>query len=426
MSQRQPNQPPPPELVSTLTSQVHSHFMDKYPSIYPATGIGKDGIQKLVTKSLSVHPTNDKVSGHKFGSRDDIRSRMNNLVALLESRLKTEMYRGTRIGVQPNPAQHITDPLSEIPYSSYTERSPEDLILKKPDVYPTPVTKYNNDSQSDRYSQPDRHSQPLGDEFIGADIAARPDGGKVPDNSYDPLSQAIADEGAGASSDQDLERNGQVISTIDRAHESIRTTGAAQDVTYVQDREFQYYIAIDSKDRNYARNTSPGEFVIDFSPGAGSNASNGYINTSFGNIISCELMNAIILDTTDEPDSTDSTSSGTLVPYVILELPELERRFEGTSDTFNKAFAILSDYSVKNGFKHYNVNTNGLVSQARVVFNPRRSINRLTIRILQPNGELFNFGSANDSNNETVVHLLLKITTLQKNLGTNYIGTSFH
>ena len=136
-------------------------------------------------------------------------------------------------------------------------------------------------------------------------------------------------------------------------------------------------------------------------------------------------MNAVILDTTGESDSTDSTATGTLVPYIVLQLPELERRFEGTSDTFNKAFAILSDYTIKNGFKHYNVNSNHLEPQARVVFNPRRSISRLTIRLLQPNGELFNFGNANDSNTETVVHLLFKLTTLQKNLGTNYIGTSF-
>lgn len=420
------NNPPSPELVSKLTQQVHTHFMDKYPRLYPATGIGIDGIQKLVSKSLSVNPSDNKSSGHKFGSRDDIRVRMNNLVSLLESKLKTDMYKGTRIGVQPNPSQHIADPLSEIPYSLYTEQRPEDIIIKKPDVYPNPLqsNQSNNANQSRNqiYNNPDVNETSI----ANAEIVSRSVGNDTPDNINDPLSKSIIDEGAAIGTDHDLERNGQVISSIDRAHNVIRSTGAARDVTYVQNREFEYYIAIDSKDRNFARNSSPNEFVIDFSPGAGSGASNGYINTSFGNIISCELMNAVILDTTDEPDSTDSTSSGTLVPYVILELPELERRFEGTSEVFNKAFAILSNYTIKNGFKHYNVNTNNLEPQARVVFNPRRSINRLTIRILQPNGEPFNFGNANDSNNETVVHLLLKLTTLQKNLGTNYIGTSFH
>lgn len=406
------NNRPPPELISTLTKQVHSHFMEKYPRIYPATGIGLDGVKRLVVKSLSVKSSDSEASGHKFGSRDDIRIRMNNLVSLLESRLKTEMYKGTRVGVQPNPSQHLTDPLSEIPYQSYTDRNAEDLIIKKPDVYPTPVY---NDNNGDRSSIAPSE----------VDVYSRSGDSLVPDNLHDPLSKSLADEAAIFDSDKDLERNEQVISTIDRAHNVINTTGSAKDVTYVQDREFDYYIAIDSKDRNFARNDSPNEFVIDFSPSAGTNTSNGFINTSFGNIISCELMNAVILDTTGEEDSTDSTASGTLVPYVILELPELERRFEGTSQAFNKAFAILSDYDTKNGFKHYKVNTNNLEPQARVVFNPRRSISRLTVRVLQPNGELFNFGSVNDSNNETVVHLLLKLTTLQKNLGTNYVGAAY-
>lgn len=410
---------PSSELVSTLTQQVHQHFMDKYPKIYPATGIGLDGVRRLVHKSLSVRPNDDKASGYKFGSRDDIRARMNNLVSLLESRLKTEMYKGTRIGVQPNPAQHITDPLTEIPYQTYTDHNPEDLIIKKPDVYPESVTNNNNTGHNYVSQQPTKR------EINEADIAARPTNGQVPDNLHDPLSQSIVDEDAIFDSDQDLERNGQVLAPISRAHSILGTSGAAQDVTYVQTREFDYYVAIDSKDRNFARNSSPNEFVIDFSPGAGSNASNGYINTAFGNIISCELLNAVIRDSTIEPDSTDSSATGIFIPYMVLEIPELERRFEGTSEVLNKAFALLSNYSIKNGFKHYKVNTNGLEPQARVIFNPRRSISRFTIRILQPNGELFNFGSDNDTTTETVVHLLLKITTMQKNLGTNYVGTAY-
>lgn len=401
---------PPIELINRLTQQIHNHFNDKYPKIYPAMGIGINGVQKLVEKSLSVNPKDDKTTGHKFGSRDDVRVRMNNLVALLESQLKTQMYKGTRIGVQPNPAKHITDPLVDIPYSSYTNQQPENLIIKKPDVHPDPVSnKVNNTILEDSISNDDTN------------LISRPINQHVPDNLHDAVNQSN-DKGQ----QHDNNYTDEAIATINKAHEIINTSGAARNVTYVEDRTFDYYIAIDSKDRNRSRNESPNEFIIDFSPGAGSNASNGYINTAFGNIISCELLNVVMLETTGEPDSTDSTATGIFIPYIILEIPELERRIEGTNDNLNKAFAILSDYTVKNGYKHYNINTNHLEAQARVVFNPRRTINRITVRLLQPDGTLFNFGSANDENERTIVHLLFKITTLQKNLGSNYIGNAFH
>jgi len=408
-----------PIVISDLTQRVYNHFLDKYPRIFPASGIDENGIHKLVTKSLTLKQSNSNTSGYKFGSRDDIRTKINNLVSLLESKLKTEMYKGTRIGTQPNTSKFTTDPLIEIPYTSYANQSPSDMIIKKttnttntlntPNTPNTPNNDYNDEYDTEYDNTSDNIYNTLYDR-----------------DYKDPLTKAIINDGGASGSDRDLDANGHAISTLNQAHNKLIASGSAKNITYVEDREFTYYVAIDSKDRNRTRNTQPNEFVIDFSPSGGADGSNGYINVSFGNIISCELLNAVILDTTTETDSTDSTVNGTPIPYIILELPELEKRIEGTNEALSKAFAILSDYSIKNGYKHYNVNTNQIDPQARVIFNPRRSISRLTIRVLQPDGTLFDFGDENNENTKTVIHLLLKLTTLQKNLGTNYVGQAFN
>ena len=191
---------------------------------------------------------------------------------------------------------------------------------------------------------------------------------------------------------------------------------------YEEEREFDYNIVIDSKDRDFTKYGSPNNFVIDFSPPAGSASeiNTGYVNRAFGNIIKCELINVIILDTSEEEDSTDS--SGNKIPYLLLEIEELGGNYEGTNDVLSKSFAMLTNYILSSGYKHYLLSSVNSDSTTKKVYNPRINLNRMTIKLKKPDGSLYNFGSVNDANTDTVMKLSFRITTLQKNLGTKFIN----
>jgi hypothetical protein len=55
-------------------------------------------------------------------------------------------------------------------------------------------------------------------------------------------------------------------------------------------------------------------------------------------------------------------------------------------------------------------------------FNPRVTINKMTIRFRMPDGKLYNFGGANNSNTETVNYVVFKVTVLQRFLETKYLN----
>ena len=92
----------------------------------------------------------------------------------------------------------------------------------------------------------------------------------------------------------------------------------------------------------------------------------------------------------------------------------------GTNTNLTKSFAILKDYSVTDSYKYYSMLGDASDMSTKKVFNPRINLTRLTVQILKPDGELFNFGSSSDSTSNTVVNLSMRVTTLQKNLATQF------
>ena len=184
-----------------------------------------------------------------------------------------------------------------------------------------------------------------------------------------------------------------------------------------EDREFNYYIIIDSKDRDYTKNPNPNNFVIEFSPSSGPDApTSGYIDRGLGNIISMELLDVMVLNTSSLSDSSDAGDAS--YPYLLLNIDELGGNYLGTNTNLTKSFAILKDYSVTDSYKYYSMLGDASDMSTKKVFNPRINLTRLTVQILKQDGELFNFGSSSDSTSNTVVNLSMRVTTLQKNLAT--------
>jgi hypothetical protein len=206
----------------------------------------------------------------------------------------------------------------------------------------------------------------------------------------------------------------------------IRDREKQTDMMHTELREYDYYVVINSNDRNTNTFSDPNNFIIDFAPAhasQGSDPRKGYIERNFNNIKSCELMNVIIRDTSDLIDSSDA--NGKSFPYLLLQFDELQRNYYGTNDYLSKAFAILTDYSTVGKYKYYRMVGDSSENTVSRIYNPRINLNKITTRLLLPDGTPFNFGSVNNNDTSNAcISFGLRIITLQKNLSTQFINNA--
>jgi hypothetical protein len=189
-------------------------------------------------------------------------------------------------------------------------------------------------------------------------------------------------------------------------------------------REFDFFVAINSNDRNIVKNPEPNNFVIDFAPApSGDSPQVGYVDRAFHNIKACELLSVVILDTSEQPDSSDA--GGKSYPYLILQLDELQNNYYGTNSSISKAFGILTDYTKTGNYKYYRIIGDLSENTVYKIYNPRINLTKLTTRLLLPDGTSFNFGSVynNDTSNSCIT-LGFRVTTIQKNLSTQFINNA--
>lgn len=148
--------------------------------------------------------------------------------------------------------------------------------------------------------------------------------------------------------------------------------------------ETEQLVSINSSDRDLKLWKYPNEFRIDFAPNDVDSSKKGYINRSFDNVVSVQLVSAIFPKS--ELIGSDNIED---YPYINLEVEELGSSYEGTNDNSSKAFAQISFDLDLGKFKKLVCRNN---IEYKKTFNPRLSLSRFTIRIKKPNGELFNFG----------------------------------
>ena len=188
-------------------------------------------------------------------------------------------------------------------------------------------------------------------------------------------------------------------------------------------RNFDFYVMINSNDRNIAKNPDPSNFIIDFGPApSGDSPQKGYIDRTFHNIKSCELLNIVILDTSNSAGSSFSAGS---YPYLMLQFDELQNNYFGTNSAITRTFAILTDYYQVGNYRHYRMVGDSSNYTVTKVFNPRINLPRLTTRLLLPDGTPFKFGNEFiDNTTDSCISFALRISTVQRNLATNYMNNA--
>jgi hypothetical protein len=183
---------------------------------------------------------------------------------------------------------------------------------------------------------------------------------------------------------------------------------------------WEYYVIIDSKDRDFERFPTPNNYVIDFAPSdyTSSNERKGYIRRGFHNVMSIELVSCLFLDSSGEPDSSDASG---LPAYIMIEIPELSGDIHGTNTSLSNSFDMLTTFTAQGNYKYYNLPYNCGPSSMIKTYEPRISINKLTIKYVLPNGELYQFGQNNNSNANTVNQIILKIKQKKHSFNTLFL-----
>ena len=351
--------------LDLITDRLYKHFNDKYPTSIKSCGLTPATIKLIVDRGFK-----------KYGNLNH--PAISSIIDIIDLKLKQSIHSDNRSNVQyDTTTQFSMDEKAKITMDKYLEN------------YTSKVTVLNNSDKAVEAQLPAKMA-PLNDMIKITEI--------------DPFSEDFP----------------------------LKDREKQTDMLVPEVRRFDYYLAIDSKDRNIQQSTAPNNFIIELAPATPSrenahNNNKGYIDRSFGNIESCELLSVIIRDTSDQPDSSDSGS--VYFPYLLLQFDELQQNYFGTNNDLTRTFAILTEYRQPTGskYKYYRMAGDHAESTVIKIYNPRINISRITTRLLLPDGTLFNFGSAfNDDTSNTVISVSFRVSTIQRNLATQYLDKATH
>lgn len=346
------------ELLERVAGRIHTHFKAKYPALIDASGFSPATIMKII----------EQISSRATGGNLDERG-IAKVIDVIDMKFKTTSHSENRAGVQWDMAGFVTDKESKIPMEKYLENYSNKVAIL------LDSSKKAIEAELPPSMSPANDTKPL--------------------EKPDPFNEDFP----------------------------IRDRDKQTDMMIPEVREYDYYITIDSKDRDPERYPEPNKFVIDFSPAppASGETRKGYIERGLGNVKSCELMNVIVRDVSDQPDSSDAGSAS--YPYLLLQFDELQTNYFGTNDNISRSFAILTEYSLIGKYRYYRIIGDTSENTVSKVYNPRINLNKITTNLLLPDGSPFNFGAAftSDTSNSCIT-FSMRMTTIQKNLATQFIN----
>ena len=161
-----------------------------------------------------------------------------------------------------------------------------------------------------------------------------------------------------------------------------------------------YYVLIDSKDRNKDYWPANNPFQFDLQPSSidmSSSNMNNSINRKFNDIHSITIKQ-IILPKIDSP-----------IPYILVNIQEIGSNINISNDMASNCFGYLTNPKIVDSYMYYSFEEY-YDSHLTKIFEPRIELSKLTISFLKPDGKLIEF------DNDLSVIIELMVTCLQKKL----------
>lgn len=394
--------------INNISQKIVTHFEGKYPETFKASGLNFNNIQKIVSSSKKLD-----------------HSGITKIIEIIDNKIKNKIYSNNRRNQSLSTGQFKTDTFVNINIDKYLNN-----------FNPMLNDSHNNQQNEGLFtsSKTDlidnkQNKKSFEDELISRN--KQDEGFTNMNNDMNNNNEILGNLNASTSKislknelDDYATYNKIEKKENDPYNENFPIRSREKDLLNEETREFDYYIVIDSKDRNRERNEDPNGFVIDFSPASsGSNApSNGYVERGFGNVSEIELLDVILLDTSELADSSDAGEQS--FPYLLVNFDEFNGNYYGTNNHLTNSFAILKDYTKDGSYRYYNIVGGGSDKTIKKVFNPRINLNKITTNILLPDGTPFDFGSSSTTTSNSVINVSFRVKTLQKNLSTQFINKS--
>ena len=409
-------------IIDNISNRIYNHFKNKYPSTYEATGITKNTINTIVSKATrnnnntnNTNNTNTNNNNNTNNNTININSNIiSKIIDIIDYKFKSTIHSDNRQGIQYDITNFSMDNESKIPMEKYLENYTHKIS-----------TQSNTNTIQEQIHIPPTIKTPQPQ--LPAPIQIKKNHNNSISSSISSSIQADAKSISGITSDNiDTDENAITINNQFNEDFPLRDRKKQTDMITSETREFDYYVVINSNDRNVSLFANPNYFIIDFAPAPSASSTDariGYIERNFNNIKSCELMNVIIRDTSDLEDSSDANNKS--YPYLLLHFEELQRNYYGSNDVISKSFAILSDYTTSGKYKYYSMFGDHSQNTVSRIYNPRINLNKITTKLLLPNGDPFNFGSSNISDTSNAcISFGLRIITIQKTLSTQFINNA--
>jgi hypothetical protein len=156
-----------------------------------------------------------------------------------------------------------------------------------------------------------------------------------------------------------------------------------------------YYLTVSSKDRDTTQHPSESNYVINF-------------QQEFKNIHSVELIQAIV------PDKNDVTNE----PYLLLQIEELENFMISVDRNVSDAFAILQLCRPTTPGTFIQIDKRIHENVVKYFKTPKSTLARMSIKVTDCDGGLFDFGGTSSSNKEFQNTFVFKIVCLEKKRST--------
>ena len=395
--------------LDIISEKIYNHFNNKYPSFFSSLNLSKSQIKQILkSKQNKLH---DK-------------SYVSKVIETLDQNIQTKLHSNhanagyAKFGnTQPNSAKQIMPVISYVQDTNTTMPYNNFLNNFKYDEKPKEIT--GNQGKVDNSKAFQQILKDRGQEFP----EPLPSKSSNITNVVNNFQNDEEDKDDNIASDNHQRKTEIKTENIDQQFQELSeklpesVKQSVKDMIEPEEVTKSFYIGIDSKDRDTSIFTKPNEYSIKFSPS--NTTSSGYIDSGFQNIISIELIEGILADSSSETNASDN---GTSFPYLLLQIEEFGGLFEGTNDVMTKSFAILKNFTTQNGFKYYKLVGDTMTNEGIIkVFEPRISLSKMTVRVMTPDGTAFNFGDANDSNATTVNYFLFKVKTAQKRLTTQFM-----
>lgn len=166
------------------------------------------------------------------------------------------------------------------------------------------------------------------------------------------------------------------------------STQQEPDIEY---EKVDHYLTVSSKDRDTSQSPSESNYMVNF-------------QQEFKNIHSIELIQAII------PDKNDVTSE----PYLLLQVEELENIMVSNDRNVSDAFAILQLCRPTTTGAFINIDKRIHENVVKYFKTPKSTLSRMTIKITDCDGTLFDFGGVNSLTKDYQNTFIFKIVCLEK------------